>query len=39
MKITYLTVLAVLILSACASQPDYKAASGSGYGYQGKPNQ
>lgn len=34
MKIKYLTILAVLALSACASQPDYKAATGGGYGYK-----
>lgn len=34
MNIKYLAIVAVLTLSACASQPDYKAANGGGYGYK-----
>lgn len=34
MKTQALTLIAVLLLSACASQPDYKAANRAGYGYK-----
>ncbi|MEX1034259.1 MAG: hypothetical protein WDZ30_12920 [Cellvibrionaceae bacterium] len=34
MKIVYLALFATLLVSACASQPAYKPANGSGYGYK-----